>query len=225
MLLGWVDLVGSLIAEDLKPNLNTQSNINGFRFIKSLRDDYKIIPKECDYEIANALFKTGKAAMIINGDWSWGDYKNVVDFGIAPIPMVSSTGLWPTPLVSTKGYSINVNTKGEKLEQTKLLLAYLTSPEVQLYFTKRVSSQPSSKKALESDIVKKNKLLNASANVIQKGRPMPVVPEMRAIWDALRTQYQAVLGGSINAKTAAENSHYNSIKQIALMNEIQNPVL
>ena len=212
---------GSLITEDLKPNLNTQSNINGFRFIKSLRDDYKIIPKECDYEIANALFKTGKAAMIINGDWSWGDYKNVVDFGIAPIPMVSSTGLWPTPLVSTKGYSINVNTKGEKLEQTKLLLAYLISPEVQLYFTKRVSSQPSSKKALESDIVKKNKLLNASANVIQKGRPMPVVPEMRAIWDALRTQYQAVLGGSINAKTAAENSHYNSIKQITLMNEIQ----
>ena len=140
--------------------------------------------------------------MIINGDWSWGDYKNVVDFGIAPIPMVSSTGLWPTPLVSTKGYSINVNTKGEKLEQTKLLLAYLISPEVQLYFTKRVSSQPSSKKALESDIVKKNKLLNASANVIQKGRPMPVVPEMRAIWDALRTQYQAVLGGSVNANTA-----------------------
>ena len=48
-------------------------------FIKSLRDEHKIIPKECDYEIANAMFKTGRAAMIINGDWSWGDYKNIVN--------------------------------------------------------------------------------------------------------------------------------------------------
>ena len=35
------------------------------------------------------MFKTGRAAMIINGDWSWGDYKDVIDFGIARIPKVS----------------------------------------------------------------------------------------------------------------------------------------
>ena len=212
-----------LITDDAKPNLDTDANRQGFKFIKSLRDEHKIIPKECDYEIANALFKTGKAAMIINGDWSWGDYKDVVDFDIAPLPKVSSTGLWPTPMVSTKGYSINVNTTGEKLKYTKSVLTYLTSPEVQLYFTQKVSSQPSSKVALKSDIVKNNDLLNASAVVIEKGRPMPVVPEMRAIWDALRTQYQAVLGGNIDVNTAAILSHENSIKQIALMNEIREP--
>ena len=212
-----------LITDDAKPNLDTDANRQGFKFIKSLRDEHKIIPKECDYEIANALFKTGKAAMIINGDWSWGDYKDVVDFDIAPLPKVSSTGLWPTPMVSTKGYSINVNTAGKKLEQTKSILTYLTSPEVQLYFTQKVSSQPSSKIALKSNIVKNNDLLNASASVIEKGRPMPVVPEMRAIWDALRTQYQAVLGGNVDENTAALLSHENSIKQIALMNEIREP--
>ena len=101
-----------------------------------------------EYEIANAMFLNGEAAMIINGDWSWGDYKDVVEFGIAPLPKVSSTGLWPSPMVSTKGYSININTIGEKLLKTKSVLTYLTSPEVQLYFTKKVNSQPSSKIAL-----------------------------------------------------------------------------
>ena len=71
--------------------------------------------------------------MIINGDWSWGDYRDKVNFGIAKLPMVSSTGYFPTPLVSTKGYSINVHTTGEKLSQTIDLMTYLTSPEVQLH--------------------------------------------------------------------------------------------
>ena len=107
-----------LLTDDDIPNLDTDGNIKGFKFIKSLRDEHKIIPKECDYEIANAMFKTGRAAMIINGDWSWGDYNGVVNFDIARIPKVSETGQWPSPLVSTKGYSININTKGNKLNQT-----------------------------------------------------------------------------------------------------------
>ncbi len=212
-----------LITQDSKPNLQTAANVKGFEFIKSLRDVHQIIPKECDYEIANALFKTGNAAMIINGDWSWGDYKDVVDFGIAPLPMVSETGKWPSPMISTKGYSINSNVKGKKLDETKKLLSYLVSPQVQLLYTEKVSQQPSSKTALNHDIVLRDRLLTASVDIIDKGRQMPVVPEMRAIWDALRTQYQAVLGGNINTETAAELSQINALKQIQLMNEIKSP--
>lgn len=39
---------------------------------------------------------------------------------------------------------------------------------------------------------------------IEVGKPMPVVPELRAIWDAMRPAYQAVLGGTIDAEQAAE---------------------
>ena len=139
---------GSLINDQNQPTLNTAANEKGFAFIKSLRDEHGIIPRECDYEIANAMFLGGDAAMIINGDWSWGNYMGKVDFGIARIPMVSETGLWPTPIVSTKGYSINANLKGERLDEVKKLLRYLTSPEVQLIFTEKINSQPSSLEAL-----------------------------------------------------------------------------
>ena len=33
---------------------------------------------------------------------------------------------------------------------------------------------------------------------------MPIIPEMRAIWDVLREQYQAVLGGNISPKEIDE---------------------
>ena len=212
-----------LLTEDNTPNLHTDGNIKGFQFIKSLRDEHQIIPKECDYEIANAMFKTGRAAMIINGDWSWGDYNEVVDFGIARIPKVSETGNWPSPLISTKGYSINVNTDGRILLETLELLQYLTSSEVQLYFTSHLSSQPSSIAALQSPVVVNNVLLQKSAEIIEVGRPMPIIPEMRAIWDALREQYQAVLGGTISPEVAARKAQENSIEQITIMNEVIKP--
>jgi len=55
---------------------------------------------ECDYDAADSLFKEGKAAMIVNGDWSLSSYltdevKKKVDLGIARIPKVTETGLWP----------------------------------------------------------------------------------------------------------------------------------
>ncbi|SVA48154.1 uncharacterized protein METZ01_LOCUS101008 [marine metagenome] len=212
-----------LLTDDNNPNLNTEGNRRGFQFIKALRDEHQIIPKECDYEIANAMFKTGRAAMIINGDWSWGDYSGVVDFGIARIPKVSETGKWPSPLVSTKGYSININTTGEKLTETLKLIQHLTSADVQLYFTQRLNSQPSAKAALNNHKVRDNVLLQKSAEIIAVGRPMPIIPEMRAIWDALREQYQAVLGGTISPKIAARRAQENSVKQIKIMNEVIQP--
>ena len=212
-----------LLTDDNNPNLNTEGNRRGFQFIKALRDEHQIIPKECDYEIANAMFKTGRAAMIINGDWSWGDYSGVVDFGIARIPKVSETGKWPSPLISTKGYSININTTGEKLTETLKLMKHLTSADVQLYFTQRINSQPSAIAALNNHKVRNNVLLQKSAEIIAVGRPMPIIPEMRAIWDALREQYQAVLGGTISPKIAARRAQENSVKQIKIMNEVIQP--
>ena len=212
-----------LLTDDNNPNLDTEGNRRGFQFIKALRDEHQIIPKECDYEIANAMFKTGRAAMIINGDWSWGDYSGVVDFGIARIPKVSETGKWPSPLVSTKGYSININTTGEKLTETLKLMKHLTSADVQLYFTQRINSQPSAIAALNNHKVRNNVLLQKSAEIIAVGRPMPIIPEMRAIWDALREQYQAVLGGTISPKIAARRAQENSVKQIKIMNEVIQP--
>ncbi|QDK36758.1 extracellular solute-binding protein [Bdellovibrio sp. NC01] len=210
---------------DTQPNLNTKALRDTFQFILNLRDQYKIIPKECDYETANALFKGNKAAMLINGDWSWGDYKEAkVDFGIARIPMISSTGKWPAPLVGTKGYSLNVNMKSpEHYDAAVKLLKYLTSQPVQMLFAEKVGILPSNLQARESDVVKNNPLLKISSDIMAVGHPMPIVPEVRAIWDSLRIQYQKVLAGSATPTAAAESAQITAEKQITEMNEVLEP--
>ena len=102
-------------------------------------------------------------------------------------------------------------------------MKYLTSYNVQLYFTDKLNTQPSSLLALSDPKVSNNILLQKSSEIIQVGRPMPIIPEMRAIWDALREQYQAVLGGTIDPELAAKKSQVNAVKQISIMNEIIEP--
>ncbi len=215
------------IDENAQPHLDTVAARKAFQFILDLRDKYKIIPRECDYEMANALFKDNKAAMIINGDWSWGDYRKAnIDFGVARIPMVSETGLWPAPLVGTTGYSMNVHMKSPAHHEATLkLLKYLTSPEVQLIFSQKVGSLPSNLETRKLDGVKNNALLKAAADVMSVGKPMPVVPEVRAIWDSLRAQYQGLLGGNVSPDEAARNSQVLSQEQIKAMNEVIEPGL
>ena len=97
---------GSILDKDNNPTLNTEATIKAEQLIYDLANKDKIIPIECDYEISNALFLDGYAAMIINGPWSWGTYiENGINIGITRIPMIDETGLWSSPMVSPLGYS------------------------------------------------------------------------------------------------------------------------
>jgi maltose-binding protein MalE len=211
---GWVmDTSGT-------PTLNTKGMVDGLKFIQDLRDKYKIIPSEADYNIADILFKDGNAAMIINGDWSWSGYQKAgIDIGVAPLPKIVSTGLWCAPMVSPKGFSVNINVTGEKKKWVAELLKYLTSPENELETAKELNTMPTQKVLYQNDYIKKNEILRNSQIQIDRGKLMPVVPEMRAIWDSMRPSYQAVLNGAKTPEQAAKEMQRAALQRIREMNE------
>jgi arabinogalactan oligomer / maltooligosaccharide transport system permease protein len=215
---------GNFFDIETGPHLDTDAVKSAFTFVKDLRDKHRILPRESDYETANALFKEGRAAMLINGDWSWGDYKAAkMDFGIAPFPKVSGTGLWPSSLVGTKAYSLNANVKGEKRELALELVKFLTSPETQMTYAKRLSSLPSRLSVRNSPELKDDPLLVQSIPILAKGAPMPIVPEARAVWDALRGPYQSLLGGDLSAENAANQAQALALQKIRELNEVAHP--
>ena len=135
---------GWILDENNQPTLNTEPVVNAAQLIYDMANRYKIIPKECDYETANALFLDEKSAMIINGPWSWGTYiKRGMDFGLARIPRLEGTDQWATPIVSPLGYMLNVNLEGKALDISLELIRFLTAPEVQLDFSAQFNLIPS----------------------------------------------------------------------------------
>jgi arabinogalactan oligomer/maltooligosaccharide transport system permease protein len=211
---GWV------MTDDGTPTLDSRGTIDGLKFVRDLRDKYKIIPNEADYNIADALFKDGKSAMIVNGDWSWAGYKKAgIDIGVAPLPKITSTGLWCAPMISPKGFSLNANVSAAKRPLVIRFLRFLMQPEIQLQTARQLNTMPTRIEAIQSEFVQNDDILKNSALQIERGRVMPVVPELRAIWDSMRPSYQAVLGGSKTPEIAAREMQGLAKRKIAEMNE------
>ena len=211
---GWV------MTDEGIPTLNSQSMVDGLKFIRDLRDRYKIVPGEADYNIADILFKDSKSAMIINGDWSWAGYQKAgINIGVVPLPKIIKTGLFCAPMISPKGFSLNTNVPEEKRPLVLKLLKFLMEPELQLQTAAALKTMPTRIEALESPLVWNDEILRNSALQIKQGRPMPVVPELRAIWDSMRPGYQAVLGGALTPEQAAQQMQELALTKIKEMNE------
>lgn len=207
------------------PSLDTPESVAAYKFIKSLREEHEVVPANCDYELADSLFKTGRAAMIINGDWSWDDYLQIpeIDAAVVVLPIVSATGEPMRPMIAPKGYSLNVNAEGETAEAAMDFVSYMTSDEVQRRLVQRLKMLPGRRSAWDDPLFETDPTLAASRAQLDNGRMMPVATELRAVWDGMRPSYQALLGGAITAEEAARRMQVDATKFIALMHRQLEP--
>jgi maltose-binding protein MalE len=148
------------------------------------------------------------------------DYRKAgIDFGVAPLPRITSTGLWCGSMVSPKGFSINVNVTEAERPWVVALIRYLMLPENQRESAERLYTMPTHLEIQRSDFVQRNEILRNSREAIDHGHPMPVVPQLRAVWDAMRPSYQAVLAGTTTADRAARDMQQRALQRIKEMDE------
>ncbi|HHY10804.1 MAG TPA: extracellular solute-binding protein [Firmicutes bacterium] len=205
----WLGGFGGWPLDGVTPTLNTPAMVEALRFVQDLKFSHKIVPVECDYDAADALFKEGKAAMLINGDWSLADYlapevAEKVDLGIARIPLVSETGLWPAPMTSGIYFMLPDYIDGEKEAIAKEFIEFISTDEVQILFLEKHMRLPATEAALEHPSLTADPILKGSADQMTVGKPMPTVPEMRAAWDAIRPNLEAIMAGKMTPEAAAQ---------------------
>ena len=197
---------GKVFADDgVTPTLDTPEMVATLQFLHDIKYVDSIVPAESDYNGADALFKEGKAAMIINGDWSLGDYKTTFGdkLGVARIPMVTATGNWPAPYTSGVFFMIPKGLDEAKLAVIKDFIEYTTNEENQLDMVTTLTRLPALKVALANEMITSDPILAGSAEQMTVGTPMPTVLEMRCNWDAMKPEMQAVLADQESAEDAA----------------------
>ncbi len=206
-LVPWLGGFGGKVFEDdgVTPNLNTRAMVETLQFIYELKYTHKIIPPESDYAGSDTLFKEGKAAMIINGDWSLGDYKKHFGdkLGIARIPRVKSTKKWPAPYTSGKFFMITADLSDQKLIAVKGFINFVTNMENQLDLVKTLTRLPALQEALGDELITTDSILSGSSEQMVVGTPMPTVLEMRCNWDSMKPELIAVLSGTKSPEDAA----------------------
>ena len=219
-LVPWVGGFGGVVMDDRsRPTLGTPAMTQALAFLSDLKKS-RVVPLECDYPLADTIFKEGRAAYLINGPWSWQGYRDAgLDIRLAPLPMVSATGLWPAPLISAKCYSINRYLDPGTRACTAALLSWLTGPEVQLDLARKLGVQPGDLTAAAAPELLDDPAMMASREQIARGRLMPIVPEMRAVWDAMRPFYQSVMNGELEPAAAAAAMQARAAETIEVMHE------
>ena len=210
---------GAVFDSSTKPTLNTQAMIDALTFERSLKTQ-GVAPATADYAKADSLFTAGQAAFLINGDWSLSGYKKALgdNLGIAPLPMVTKTGKWAAPYTASRGYSINAAASGDKLKAAKLFLQFISQASENVKVAP-LGNIPANAAAANDPTVKNDPLLGASAAALVHGVPQPIVPEMRAIYDAIKTPLADVMNGKQDPAAAAAIMQKDAETRIAQLQQ------
>jgi arabinogalactan oligomer/maltooligosaccharide transport system substrate-binding protein len=203
---------GKVFADDGKtPTLNTDAMVKTLTLVSNFKNVDKITPKECDYNCLDGLFKDGKAAMIINGDWSLGDYtgstagvtatKNI-DLGTAPLPKITGAD-FPKPYTAGVYIMFPKDLAPDKLAAALKLTNYFISDAVQLRWLKEQKRLPAVQKLFDDPSIKSDPVLAGSAADLLNGTGMPAATEMRCNWDSMKPNLVEVLAGNMTPTDAA----------------------
>lgn len=191
---------GSVFAEDgVTPTLDTDAMKSALQFMYDLKYTDKVMPSEADYNVADGLFKDGKAASIINGDWTLGAYAEALGdkLGVGPLPKLTGYD-YPKPyiagtfLMASKAVGDNPDLKTIVSD----FMTFATNTENQVDMVKTLKRLPGNAAALADPIVTGDPLLAGAADAATKGVPQPTNLEMRCVFDSMTAGVRDLFTGN-----------------------------
>jgi maltose-binding protein MalE len=215
-LVPWLGAYGGWVMDErtLEPTLDTEAMRQALRFFQRLLAA-GVIPPGCDYQLADTLFKEGSAAFLVNGPWSWTSYTEAgIDVGLGVLPRVDGEDSYPTPMTACKAYSLNRYVPDVRRTQVLDLLHFLVSARCVGEISLGLGALPSRIDVEQWPAIVADPTVQASLDQLRKGRLMPVVPEMRVIWDVMRPAFQQVLSGDLDVDTAARRMQTQAVRKI-----------
>ncbi len=208
---------GKIFASDgITPTLDTAAMVNTLTFIQDLKFRHAVVPAEADYAIADTLFNEGKAAMIINGDWSINKYKEALgeNLMIGRLPKVSASGKWPSPYISGSYLMIPVDLPKEKESSVQAFIAYILSAEQQNLQLKKMLLIPGLKEGLSNPLITSDPLIAGSVAQLEVGTPTPIGFELIAVMNAINSQLDKVMDGTEIPAEAAKKMQIAAVQEI-----------
>jgi arabinogalactan oligomer / maltooligosaccharide transport system substrate-binding protein len=187
-----------------KVTLDTPAMKNMLTWMVSLKTD-GVMPKECDYNQADSMFKQGKAAFIENGPWSFGDYAKAIgtsNLGIIALPTIG--GKYPAPYAASKGYTISKSVLKDSAKKAAVakFANFMTSGPSQVKMVAAHNQAPTILTASKNPAVLGNKFVAAQIFPLSKSITQPIIPQMRGIWDSVKSVQVLVLSGKVSPADA-----------------------
>jgi len=159
-------------------------------FLNSLVTQYKVTPPTLGYGTADSMFISGNAGMMINGPWDYANYltsNKSLNFGVAPLPTVSSTGLPLSPFLGAQGWSIASGKSTAETQASWDFITFITNYNSQMNLVTLAGDLPSNAALASSSVVTGNPAL--AGFIAQAATSIPAVnsPEMSVVYADIGT--------------------------------------
>jgi maltose-binding protein MalE len=208
---------GKLFDEDNKSALNSPETVAFLNWISGFTGKPGLFQQNDDAAISS-LFKSAKAAMVINGPWALGDYTGTLGEGkvaVAPLPLISEKDdATPMPFLGVKNIMMNSNIDGDQAALAFEFMKFFTGPESAGPLAEKAGHLP----ANTSVDVSGNEIAQAFVKQAESATPLPTIPEMGQVWEPAGQMITAVLAGESTPEEAAANAEEtinNAIENMA----------
>jgi arabinogalactan oligomer/maltooligosaccharide transport system substrate-binding protein len=202
----WLGAYGGWLTDgDGVPTLDTPSMVSALTLYLSWQGRLTGVAPVTTYVEARDLFGAGQAAMLIDGEWAIGELaqSETLNWGVAPLPVVSETGEPAAPLVAGRYWLVSGGLSEEEQDAAYNFLEFAAVPKRQLEWTTRFGTLPTRLEALEDPAIQDDRALSVSARGLQAGRGLLLGVDANRLFDAMRVPLRAVLEGDTVPEEAA----------------------
>lgn len=200
------------VTPDGKAHLDTPQALQAMQYIASFRP---YLPKQQSYDVASSLFTEGKAAIIINGPWSYSDYagSGKINVGFATLPVITANNTPAKPFVGVKSLWMAKTAKNQALVAD--LMKFYTNKTNQIAMSKADGEIPANSAAADDPSVQSNPAVAGYAAQVKLGVALPNTPYMSALWTPVQSALTAVWNGTQMPAKALSDAQAAATKGIA----------
>ncbi|HSN15725.1 MAG TPA: extracellular solute-binding protein [Anaeromyxobacteraceae bacterium] len=204
---------GAVFGPGGKPTLDAPENVKALELLVRWGKD-GFLPAEPSTALITSLFNEGKAAMVLSGPWFLGEVAQSVDYGLAPLPLISEAGARPMrPWMTVEG--VYVAGPSRQKDAAFDFARYVTDVDAARIMALEGRQSPALKAVYDDPRVSTDPILAAFRKQVEVALPMPNVPEMTMVWSPATTALNKINRGSATPKEALAVAQQAVVKDVA----------
>ncbi|MBA2664074.1 MAG: extracellular solute-binding protein [Bradymonadaceae bacterium] len=164
-------------------------------FVDQLLNVEGVIPHEATSSLVAHLFNSGHAPMAINGPWFIGELDKSLDYRLAPLPTVSSSGLEASPFLTVEAAFVSAHTS--RPQDARQFARYLASHEAALTRAIEGAQPVATLSAYDDSRLADDAHLKVFREQLDRATPMSNDPRMRSVWEPANQALRQVMRGTV----------------------------
>ncbi|MCL2202729.1 MAG: extracellular solute-binding protein [Defluviitaleaceae bacterium] len=215
---GWIHgFGGELITADGVPRLNSPEVVAALHYYGRL---VRLMPSEAEFATINTLFRESRAAATIGGPWLIPSVREAgIDLGLAPMPVVSETGMPLAPFMGVQGlHVLRVAAENPRRnEAIRTVLNHLVSTDIGVALARASGSAPALAASFDLSVIYNDEMVMMMKETAQSAIPMPNIPEMDIMWTVAAGMLVDIHFRGHEVERATETAQNRAEDLIALM--------